>query len=55
MDAAVQEDALQRMAHDFCLGAAKLGCGVARRRGGTRLEAKDMIAYMEQNWCDAAV
>ena len=51
MDAAVQDQALQQMAHEFISGAVKLGCGVVRRRGSTQLEARDMIAYMEQNWC----
>ena len=51
VDDAVQDNALQQMARDFVMGAVTLGCGVARRRGALRLEASDMSAYMENNWC----
>ena len=51
VDEAVRDNALQQMARDFVMGAVTLGCGVARRRGALRLEASDMSAYMENNWC----
>eukprot|EP00048_Salpingoeca_helianthica_P022044 m.16059 g.16059 ORF g.16059 m.16059 type:complete len:195 (-) comp6808_c0_seq1:38-622(-) len=44
------EDALIEIANDFIEKAVSASCQLAKHRGSTTLEAKDVMLHLERNW-----